>query len=168
MMASLPPASVMNVLQSGFPVDIVFRLVVQSMNGIDNRRVAGGIARTHVRPADPEFYVLLEQLGHIQSAGDMGVRVGLKGDTLNLVFRRSNSATVKQAVRKVTDILNLDPEAKEYPLFLALYPSTTRKSRCSLDPSSRSCSTSRRPSLSPRRTSPSGGSGQPSSTNAKG
>ena len=61
-MGSIPPQSIMNVLQAGFPVDVVFRLAVQSINGIDNRRVAGGISREHVRPANPEFYVLLEQL----------------------------------------------------------------------------------------------------------
>jgi hypothetical protein len=67
MMGSIPPASIMNVLQAGFPVDVVLRLAVQSINGIDNRRVAGGISREHVRPANPEFYVLLEQLGRIQN-----------------------------------------------------------------------------------------------------
>ena len=104
----------MNVLQAGFPVDVVFRLAVQSINGIDNRRVAGGISREHVRPANPEFYVLLEQLGRIQNSGDLGVRVSPKGDTLTLVFRRSHSAAVRQAVRNVTNILGLDPEAKEF------------------------------------------------------
>src|SRR4051812_29670869 len=47
MMSSIPPASIMNVLQAGFPVDVVLRLAVQSINGIDNRRVAGGITREH-------------------------------------------------------------------------------------------------------------------------
>ena len=114
MMGSIPPQSIMNVLQAGFPVDIVFRLAVQSINGIDNRRVAGGISREHVRPANPEFYTLIEQLGRIQSAGDIGVRVNPKTDTLTLVFRRSHSAAVRQAVRNVTNILNLDPDAKEF------------------------------------------------------
>ena len=59
MMSNIPPSSVMNVLQAGFPVDVVLRLSVQSINGIDNRRVAGGISREHVRPANPEFYQLL-------------------------------------------------------------------------------------------------------------
>jgi hypothetical protein len=45
LMSSIPPASILNVLQAGFPVDVVLRLAVQSVNGIDNRRVAGGISR---------------------------------------------------------------------------------------------------------------------------
>ena len=43
MMSNIPPASIMNVLQAGFPVDVVLRLAVQSINGVDNRRVAGGL-----------------------------------------------------------------------------------------------------------------------------
>ena len=81
MMANIPPSSVMNVLQAGFPVDVVLRLAVQSINGIDNRRVAGGISREHVRPANPEFYLLLEQLGRIQNSGDLGVRVAIDNRT---------------------------------------------------------------------------------------
>jgi hypothetical protein len=116
MMSNIPPQSVMNVLQAGFPVDVVLRLAVQSINGLDNRRVAGGISREHVRPADPEFYRLLEQLGRIQNSGDIGVRVpaGGKGDELTLVFRRKRSAAVDQAVHNVTILLGLDPTASEF------------------------------------------------------
>jgi hypothetical protein len=126
MMGNIPPSSIMNVLQAGFPVDVVFRLAVQSINGIDNRRVAGGISREHVRPANPEFYVLLDQLGRIQNSGDMGVRVG-KGDTLLMVFRRSHSAAVRQAVRNVISILNLDPEAKEYSVIFGAIPANNKE-----------------------------------------
>jgi hypothetical protein len=127
MMGSIPPASIMNVLQAGFPVDVVFRLAVQSINGIDNRRVAGGISREHVRPANPQFYLLLEELGRIQNTGDLGVRVGPKGDTLTLVFRRSHSAAVRQAVRTVTNILNIDPEAKEFRIVFGAVPTDNKE-----------------------------------------
>jgi hypothetical protein len=125
-MGSIPPASIFNVLQAGFPVDVVLRLAVQSINGIDNRRVAGGISREHVRPANPEFYVLLEQLGRIQNSGDIGVRSGPK-DTLTLVFRRSHSAAVRQAVRNVTNILNLDPDAKEFGIVYGAVPTSNKE-----------------------------------------
>ena len=127
MMANIPPASVMNVLQAGFPVDVVLRLAVQSINGIDNRRVAGGISREHVRPANPEFYLLLEQLGRIQNSGDLGVRASPKGDTLTLVFRRSHSAAVSQAVRNVTNLLGLDPDAKEFQIVYGAVPRNNKE-----------------------------------------
>jgi hypothetical protein len=124
MMQSIPPASVMNVLQAGFPADVVFRLAVQSINGVDNRRVGGGISREHVRAASPEFYALIEQLGRVQSAGDLGVRVPAdpKQDSLTLVFRRNHSAAVRQAVRNVVNILGLDPNAKEYKIVYGSVP----------------------------------------------
>jgi hypothetical protein len=126
-MGSIPPQSIMNVLQAGFPVDVVFRLSVQSINGIDNRRVAGGISREHVRPANPEFYVLLDQLSRIQNSGDIGVRTTAKGDSLVLVFRRSHSAAVRQAVRNVTNILGLDPETKEFKVVFGAVPSGNKE-----------------------------------------
>jgi hypothetical protein len=126
LMSSIPPASIMNVLQAGFPVDVVLRLAVQSVNGIDNRRVAGGISREHVRPANPEFYTLLEQLGRIQNSGDMGVRAG-KGDELTLVFRRNQSAAVRQAVRNVTNLLGLDPSVTEYRIVYGAVPRDNRE-----------------------------------------
>ena len=126
-MGSIPPQSIMNVLQAGFPADIVFRLGVQSINGIDNRRVAGGMSREHVRPANPEFYVLLEQLSRIQNSGDIGVRANAKGDTLTLLFRRSHSAAVRQAVRNVTSILGLDPETKEFKVVFGAVPANNKE-----------------------------------------
>lgn len=124
MMSSIPPASIMNVLQAGFPAEVVLRLAVQSVNGIDNRRVGGGISRDHVRPASSEFYALLEQLGRIQNSGDLGVRVpvGGKGEELTLVFRRNHSAAVRQAVVNVTNILGLDPAAREFKIVFGAVP----------------------------------------------
>ena len=80
------------------------------------------MSREHVRPANPEFYTLLEQLGRIQNSGDIGVRVGPKGDSLSIIFRRSHSAAVRQAVRNVTGILNLDPETKEFSVVFGAVP----------------------------------------------
>ena len=127
MMSNIPPASIMNVLQAGFPVDIVFRLGVQSINGIDNRRVAGGISRDHVRPASPDFYTLIEQFGRIQNSGDLGVRANTKADTLTLVFRRSHSAAVRQSVSNVVSLLNLDPNAREYKIVFGAVPADNKE-----------------------------------------
>lgn len=126
-MGSIPPQSIMNVLQAGFPADVVLRLSVQSINGIDNRRVAGGMSRQQVRPANPEFYVLLDLLSRIQNSGDIGVRAGEKGESLTLLFRRSHSAAVRQAVRNVTNILNLDPETKEFKVVFGAVQSNNKE-----------------------------------------
>ena len=45
------PGSVLFLLQSGYPADVVFGLTVETINGVDNRSVSGG----KLRPAEPEL-----------------------------------------------------------------------------------------------------------------
>jgi hypothetical protein len=71
MMAPIPPPTIMSLTQAGNPVDMAFRLTVHAVNGIKNRY--GGQLRA--RPADPEFYPLLERLRRIQDAGAIGMRL---------------------------------------------------------------------------------------------
>jgi len=120
LMMPFPPASILNVVQAGFPVDVVFRLSVQSVNGVDNRRADVG----HVRPANPEFYTLLQNLRRIQTSGDVGVRAqpGDKGEMLTLVFRPHLPAAIEHALRNVATVLGLDPSAREYRVIYGTVP----------------------------------------------
>jgi hypothetical protein len=56
------PGSVLFLLQSGYPADVVFNLTVESINGVDNRSVSGG----QLRPADPEFAQVVQTLRKAQ------------------------------------------------------------------------------------------------------
>ena len=49
MMAPIPPTALLNLVQAGYPVDLVFRLLVQSINGVQNR-YAGGRAPVTLMP----------------------------------------------------------------------------------------------------------------------
>ena len=71
LMAPIPPAAILNFLQGGYPVDLVLRLTVHSINGIRSRFGAGARARE----AEPEFYSLIEKLRNIQQSGEIGLRV---------------------------------------------------------------------------------------------
>jgi hypothetical protein len=90
----------------------VRRFGVQSVNGVDNRRVE----LQQVKPADPQFYVLLQNLGRIQASGDIGVRIQRvdKEETLDLVLRPKLPAVVEDAVRNVSGMRGLDPAAREF------------------------------------------------------
>jgi hypothetical protein len=112
LMMPIPTAAVLNVIQAGFPVDTVFRLAVQSVNGVDNRRVQP----QYVQPASPEFYVLLRDLHRVQASGDIGVRLDRvdKEERLNLVFRPHLSAAVESAGLNIATMLGLDPAAREF------------------------------------------------------
>ena len=122
MMGPIPPVSVMNVVQANFQVDVVFRLAVQSVNGVDNRRVQTG----HVRPANPEFYALLQDLRRLQSSGDIGVRINKEG-TLDLVFRPNLAAAITNTLVDVTRILGLDPNAREFRVVYGAVPENEKQ-----------------------------------------
>ena len=65
LMTPVAPATVMSLVEGGYPIDMVFRILVHSINGIQNQ--FGGSAR--MRRADPEFYTLLEKLRQNQNSG---------------------------------------------------------------------------------------------------
>ena len=112
LMAPIPPAAILNFLQAGYPVDLVLRLAVHSVNGIHSRY--GGGAR--MREADPEFYLLVERLRAIQQSGDLGMRVRKTGEQTStlIVFSRKPSPTIETARGEVRKILGLNPKAEEF------------------------------------------------------
>lgn len=112
LMTPIPPSVILNIIQAGNPVEEVFRTSVQSVNGIDNRRVG----RLFVRRANPEFYALLPNLERLQSSGDIGMRLqpGAGEPKLQMIFRPRTAAAEESARRNVAQLLGLDPEAREY------------------------------------------------------
>jgi hypothetical protein len=111
MMAPIPPPAILSLLQGGYPVDLVFRLLVQEINGIRNR--FGGEARA--QSADPEFYSLIEKMRRIQSAGAVGMRFKKteKEDTALMIIRGERDPTIKSLSAEVREILGLDPQTSQ-------------------------------------------------------
>jgi hypothetical protein len=112
MMMPIPPAALLSLIQSGNPVDLLLRLMVNTVNGIDNRQ--GGDLRA--RAADPEFHVLLERLRRIQLSGAIGARVrkGDREDVVLLTFRQKVAPSIEADIRAVAQMLGLDPDGKEF------------------------------------------------------
>ncbi len=125
LMMPLPPSSIMNVVQAGFPVEMVFRLTVQSVNGVDNRRIKD----FNVQPADPEFYALLQNFRRIQNSGDIGMRVrpGEREVLLEMVLRSKPPAAVENARINVAKILGLDPSVRVFRLVYGTVPSDNKE-----------------------------------------
>lgn len=112
LMTPIPPAAVLSFLQAGYPADVVLRLTVHTINGIQSRYGYGARARA----ADPEFYPLVERLRRIQESGAIGLRVkktGNQAETLIVFSKKTDPAT--QADRaEVRKILGVDPQADEF------------------------------------------------------
>ena len=113
MMTPVPPAAVLSLIQAGYPVDLVLRLMVSVVNGLDNRY--GGDLRT--RPAEPEFLELIERLRRVQLSGAIGTRVRRSENqemaTL-LTFRQKVEPGVAADTLGIRKLLGLDPGASEF------------------------------------------------------
>jgi hypothetical protein len=73
---------VVSLIQSGWAADAVLRVMVTSLNGVQNRFGAGARARG----ADPEFYRLGSALRRVQALGAVGMRVDRVKDDWKRIF----------------------------------------------------------------------------------
>jgi hypothetical protein len=110
----IPPATIVALVQSGWPVDTVFRLTCSSINGIRNR-TSGPIMG---RAGDPQFEELLEVLRRLQLDDTIAARVEKKNNREQavVILGRNVSPQVGSDGARGREMLGLDPNAKEFRL----------------------------------------------------
>ena len=106
----LVPAELLSLAQSGAPIDVLFRLGVQAVNGLTNNATRGGAARQ----ASTGFQELMQALRALQSAGSLSLRFERNGagGRVFLVFDQG-AAPALPAVQETRRLLGADPEARE-------------------------------------------------------
>ena len=122
MLHPIPPASIFQLLQGGWPASLVFRTVVGSVNGL--RSSFADV------PADPGFVELIEILTRLQRGGDIGISVepnkekGAKdGGAVLAVIRRADPGTALEADgRRVRELLSLDSGVFTFEISYGLVP----------------------------------------------
>lgn len=117
----IPPVSIFQLLQGGWPASLVFRTVVGSINGLRNASVGNA--------ADPGFDELSERLTRIQRAGDIGLRVEARkgGNGAFAVIRRAESGTaLSEDSRRVRELLGLPGDTNEFEITYGLVPREPR------------------------------------------
>ncbi len=122
LMTPIAPATIMSLVEGGYPIDLVFRIMVHSVNGIQNS--FGGTAR--MRRADPEFYLLLEKLRQNQMSGAVALRVKKteNGGALVMVFRKRVGKEVEETAKEVRRILGLKEDATEFRVVYGSAPTS--------------------------------------------
>ncbi|NJC88865.1 MAG: hypothetical protein FIB02_10135 [Desulfuromonas sp.] len=122
LMTPVAPAAIMSLVEGGYPIDFVFRILVHSINGIQNQ--FGGSAR--MRRADPEFYTLIEKLRHNQASGNVALRVKkTEGQSaLVMVFRKRDDEAVQAAGREARRILGLKEDASDFRVVYGSAPAS--------------------------------------------
>jgi len=112
-MIPLPPSVILFLTQSGWPVDLIYPIVVDSING-HRGQVSGGI---NARPGDPEYTRLVQLLRKIQLSGAVGMRIIRTEDleeTPVMIFHKKNiPAEIEDARKEVNTLLGLQPGIQE-------------------------------------------------------
>jgi len=109
-MTPIPVTGVLALVESGYPVDIVLRFCVNSINGLENTR--GGLATG--RTGDDGFRELLELLRAEQADNGPPVYSGDKRREFFLFLRRPADAATKARQARIVELLGLKPGRTEY------------------------------------------------------
>ena len=120
LMTPIKPATVMSLVEGGYPIDMVFRVLVHAVNGLRNQ--FGGSAR--MRRADPEFYTLIEKLHENQASGNVALRLKKTENQpdLVMVFRKHADAGVDERTKEIRRILGLKEDASEFRVVYGSMP----------------------------------------------
>jgi hypothetical protein len=100
----VPPATVLYLIQVGYPADFILELGIESIGGLRNRTDHAG----EETKADPEFLRLAMLLRRIQERGGIGLRVEDTADKQQIVtFLFRPEALPEEALRDIADVKDL-------------------------------------------------------------
>lgn len=112
-MTPIPPRAILFLMQTGWPVDVIFPITVDSINGLRSR-VSGG---ANERLGDPEFYRVVNLLRKIQKSGAVGMQIiegEDKKESVVMFFYEKNVTTeIKAALQEVNNLLGLQAGEKD-------------------------------------------------------
>jgi len=111
LMTPIPPVRLIELIDTGYSADLLWRIAVQQVNGVSNRRAAGRAAEM-----DPGFLTVLQALRRIQDSGAVGFRVEAdketgKRDRLVMFFTKNPVPPAVESDRQeLRKILHLNPD----------------------------------------------------------
>lgn len=111
MLTPIPPHVVVSLAQAGYPIEVVFRIMLFSLNGLRNERGAGMLK---CEP-DPRFVKLVKAMGELQQQGSVSTRLERreKGEVPILVIQQEGDVP---GLAEVREMLSIDADATELPV----------------------------------------------------
>jgi len=106
-MTPIPPRAVLFLIQSGWAVDTIFPLTVDSINGMRSQVLGGTLKRTGTE----DYYRTIELLGRLQKSGATGMQI-MKNDAskdtpILLFYKEALSSEGKSDLKAVSELLGL-------------------------------------------------------------
>lgn len=119
-MRPFAPATVLPMIDGGIPVDMLFRLMAQSIGRVQNTHPLGGPSRS----GSPEFLTMLEWLRQLQEGGALRVRVHKVRDTTRVFISLDtrHAPQLRPVVERVYRLLNVDLRAEEVEVVYGVPP----------------------------------------------
>jgi hypothetical protein len=121
LLTPVSPEAIFALVQSGWPAELILRLTVRTMNGVENE-VASPASR---RPADPRFVELLNVWARLREARALGLRKQTTEHGAKIVVYQADAqldAAVHRDLEFLRETLGLDPDASAYTLTYGLVP----------------------------------------------
>jgi hypothetical protein len=111
MLTPMQPHVVVSLAQAGYPLEVVFRVMLFSLNGLKNERAAGMM----MCEPDPRFVKLVKAMGELQRKGSVGTRLERreKGDVPILTIQQEGDVP---GLTEVRELLGVDADATELPV----------------------------------------------------
>ena len=107
-MTPIPPRLILFLMQSGWPIDAIFPLTVESVNGLRSR-MAGG---SNQREGDAGFYRVVALLRQIQKSGAVGMKIVKQGNqdesTVMFFYRENITPEIMAAFAELRGLLGLE------------------------------------------------------------
>lgn len=106
-MRPIPPDAILFLMQSGWPVDLIFPLTVDSINGHRSQVRAGA----NKRAGDTDYYRLINLLREVQKSGASGMRIEKgednKESTVLFFHKELLSPELQAALTEINTLLGL-------------------------------------------------------------
>ena len=111
LMTPIPPSAIVSLIQAGYPADMVLRLTVHTINGLQNH--FGGMARA--KQGDAGFYRLTELMRRVQLSNAIGLRLNKLDDRQStlLIIRGQTDEESSADSLQIRRLLGLNPAATE-------------------------------------------------------
>jgi hypothetical protein len=122
MLQPIPPTAVFQMLQAGWPANLVLPTVVSSVNGLRNANP--------ISEGDPGYTEMVDALTRIQRGGGVGLRIEPRkeGSSIVFVMRRGgvDQATLEDS-RRIRELLGLEQGPEEFEVIFGLLPRSKRE-----------------------------------------
>ena len=126
-MTPIPPPAILFLMQSGWTVDLIFPLTVNSINGLKSKMAAGASQRE----GDSDYYRVITLLRKIQKSGAVGMRLlkNAKGQDSTVMFFHDKeiSNEVKLNLQELNTMLGLKPGVRSIKVSYGSIPQTDQE-----------------------------------------